>query len=67
MSEAYADYEREQRYYDELMRQKDETAKRLTAQLIADWRERHPEATCSDQVAQALAEMEALVGRKPLW
>ena len=36
----------------------DATAKRR-ADEVADWRRRHPEATCSDHVAGMLADLEA--------
>ena len=36
----------------------------LRAQRLADWRARHPEALCSDAVATALADIEAMALRK---
>jgi len=33
--------------------------------FIARWRAANPEATCSDAVALAIAEMQVLVGRGP--
>ena len=35
------------------------------AALVADWRQRHPEATCSDRVAATLAALEAQYGSAP--
>lgn len=84
---SHDDTERDDRYRDELARQREweefwsqspseaqvqrairegvygavEDAK---AKLIADWRSRNPEATCSDAVALELAAMEAAVGRR---
>jgi hypothetical protein len=36
-----------------------EKAAAARARIVAAWRATHPEATCSDRVALALAEMEA--------
>ena len=40
-----------------------EDAKARARSLVAAWRRDHPEATCSDDVALALAELAASVGR----
>ena len=40
-----------------------EDAKARARSLVAAWRRDQPEATCSDDVALALAEMAASVGR----
>ena len=53
--------------YHERERATREQAAASRVEMIRDYRERHPEATGSDKAIAALAEMEALAGRRPLW
>lgn len=39
------------------------SAECLPAETLADWRLRHPEATCGDHVARCLAELEEVWDR----